>query len=63
MHSHLKINNERFSVRFCFIMKGLGITTVGSAGKFLNKCNPCLKIQDTRVHHLLKEYKLFISEL
>jgi len=51
----MKIAKAGLSDDFCFIMKGLGITTVLQAYNFLYRCSPNLKIQNTRVTHLRTE--------
>ena len=55
-----RINNTRFSVRFCFVMKALGITTVGQAQKFFDKTNDNLSIHHIRVCTLRKELREFL---
>ena len=56
-----KLNNKDFSVRFMFVMSGLGITTVGQAKKLLDKCNPSMKLGITRANFLQKELKFFLE--
>jgi len=57
------INNERFTIRFVYAMKGLGIKTVGSALKFLNKCEPNFRLGNTRVSRLKTELDIYIRDM
>jgi hypothetical protein len=57
----MKINNERFTIRFCRVMQNLGITTVKQAEKFLGKCTPTMKLMDTSASWLQKELKDFLT--
>lgn len=62
----LRINNKRFSVRFCLAMENLGLTTVGQADSFLNKALPNTKIgvgtSHVRVAILKRELESFFLE-
>ena len=60
----LRINNYRFSVRFCTIAKTYGLKTVGGAIKFFNNLqNPNTKLYFGTTHirasKLIKELKEF----
>ena len=56
-----RINNNRFSVRFCYVMTALGIKTVGQAERFLAQVDPNCKIQDVRMYRLQKEMKEYLD--
>lgn len=58
-----RINNERFTIRFCHTMDALGIRTVGQAYRFLYTCTlPNLKIGNTRVTYLRRELDIYINQ-
>lgn len=59
--NRLKINNERFSIRFVTIMNKLGIGTVGKAHKFLTGCDAHLKFDGVSAKILLRELKEFME--
>jgi hypothetical protein len=56
-----KLSNKDFSVRFMFIMSGLGITTVGQAKRLLDKCNPNVQLGTTRANYLQKELNAYLA--
>ncbi len=62
-----KINNQRFSIRFCNLAKAYGFNTVGSFQKFLLNLNPSIKTFDCRLYsyknRCLAEIQDFIKEL
>ena len=48
----LYINNERFSIRFCYVMQYYGIKTVGQASQFLNRLpTPTTKLSVNGIYH------------
>lgn len=57
-----QINNSRFSVRFCFVMKALGINTIGQAKRFLDRVDRNCKIQGVRMYRLQQELKEFLNQ-
>ncbi len=56
-----RINNTRFTIRFVHCMDNLGITTVGQANTFLNKCSPHCKIQGVRAIFLKRELDAYLA--
>lgn len=64
MYARKKINNERFTVRFCNTAKDLGFTHVGPFEKFLKQI-PCEDIRifvgprHVKVNKLLDEISQF----
>jgi len=55
------ITNERFSVRFCFAMRGLGVKTVGQALKILQNAEGNCSINGVRVSRLRKELDEYVN--
>ncbi len=56
-----KLSNAHFSVRFMFVMSGLGITTVGQAKKLLDKCEPNMQLGTARANYLQKELRAYLQ--
>lgn len=63
MYTQKRINNARFTVRFCTTAKYLGFTTVGSFEKLLKQMQPQHRLSigfgHVRVATLLREIEEF----
>lgn len=63
MYTQKRINNQRFTVRFCGIAKYLGFTRVGPFEKLLRQMHPQNKLSMgngyARVERLLREIEEF----
>lgn len=58
-----RINNERFSIRFCSIAEAHGFKSIGKFEDFLSQCNPSVKLYNhmsyERATRLVKELNHF----
>lgn len=65
--NRLRINNERFTIRFCTVAKTYGFKTVGSFKRFLdNLSSPHVKLyfnmSYVRAAFIIKELDQFIKD-
>lgn len=59
-----RITNELFTIRFVTIMCfDLRLKTIGQAKKFLDTCNPNMKLRDVRASRLKKELDAYFKDL